>query len=119
MIGKSMNNKRPRGTMDRGQAVPFMVLVLLTAMALLFSIARVAPLVDDAARARTAADSAALAGAAEGRDEAERQAGLNGGELVRFERSGSTVTVTVSVGAANATARAQASIQWVRGTEGD
>lgn len=97
---------------DAGQAVPLMALVLLTTLTLLLAVARVAPLVDDAARARTAADASALAGAAEGRPAADRYARDNGGVLVSYEESGSTVVVRVVVGTASAVARARASVVW-------
>ncbi len=108
-----MTNTPTRNASERGQAVPLMMLVVLTALTLILAVARVAPLVDDSARARTAADAAALAGAAEGRSAAERYARLNGGELVGFEASGATVTATVGVGEASATARASAWVVWV------
>ena len=104
---------------DAGQAVPLMALVLLTTLTLLLAVARVAPLVDDAARARTAADASALAGAAEGRAAADRYARNNGGVLVSYEESGSTVIVKVVVGDAGAVARARASVVWVPPGEQD
>ena len=114
-----MNITQTRCGADKGQAVPLMTLVLLTTLTLLLAVARVAPLVDDAARARTAADAAALAGAAEGRAGADRFARSNGGTLVSYEESGSTVTVEVVVGNASAAARAAASVVWLPGDDGD
>ena len=49
---------------DRGQALPWMMMVVAAAMTLVVVAVRLAIVVDDAARARTAADAAALAGAA-------------------------------------------------------
>ena len=57
---------------------------------------------EDRARARTAADAAALAGAAEGEAAARRLAAANGGRLVEFRREGDEVVVRVRVGVAAA-----------------
>jgi hypothetical protein len=59
-----------------------------------------------AARARTAADAAALAGTLDGEAGARRLAAANGGTVVAFHVLGDDVVVTVVVGAARATARA-------------
>lgn len=66
----------------------------------------------DAARARTAADAAALAGAWGERGEAERLAAANGGRLVQFSAVGGgpygpSVVAVVAVGEARAAARAE------------
>jgi hypothetical protein len=60
------------------------------------------------AQARTVADAAALAGAAEGEQAADAVAGANGGELLAFERDGDEVVVRVRVGDVDAYARARA-----------
>ncbi|MDQ3469274.1 MAG: hypothetical protein M3487_05865 [Actinomycetota bacterium] len=60
----------------------------------------------DAARARSAADAAALAGVEGGRHASSRLAAANGATLVTWSRSGRSVTVVVRVGAARATAAA-------------
>jgi uncharacterized membrane protein len=59
------------------------------------------------AHARTAADAAALAGAAEGRAAAEEVARSNGAVLESFAAAGSDVEVRVRVGSTHATARAR------------
>jgi hypothetical protein len=59
------------------------------------------------AKARTAADAAALAGAAEGREAAVAMAEANGAKLEGFETLGADTRVTVKVGEARATARAR------------
>lgn len=97
-----------------GQMLPFMALVLMLAVGLAAAAIRMAPLVDDAARARTAADAAALAGAAEGRPGAQRLAEANDGVLVEFDRSGRLVAVRVRVGSASALASAEATVTWER-----
>ncbi len=97
---------------ERGQAVPLFLLFVVVALLGLSVLARLGTAVDDAARARTAADAAALAGAVDGWDAAEQLARANGGHLDRYRRRGVTVTVTVTVGRARATARAEASAVW-------
>ena len=99
---------------DRGQALPWMMMVVAAAIKLIVVAVRLAIVVDDAARARTAADAAALAGAAAGdlaaRDLAER----NGDELLSFERTWRDVRVEVRIGDVEARAEALASTVWVR-----
>jgi hypothetical protein len=68
---------------------------------------RVGEVVTDRARAHTAADAAALAGASRGRAIAEEVADDNGGELVAFVHAGAEVEVTVRVGGVRAVARAR------------
>jgi uncharacterized membrane protein len=59
------------------------------------------------AQARTAADAAALAGAAEGRSGAQAVADANGAVLESFASLGDDVEVRVRVGSTHATARAR------------
>jgi hypothetical protein len=92
---------------DRGQAIPALALVLLLLVVSLLVLARVGRAVGDRARARTAADAAALAGVHDGEAGARRLAERNGGHLVLFARAGRQVEVTVVVGAMQAVARAQ------------
>jgi hypothetical protein len=58
------------------------------------------------ARARAAADAAALAGVDGGRPAAARLAALNGASLVSFSVDGEGVTVVVAIGDVHVTARA-------------
>jgi hypothetical protein len=84
------------------------VLVLITGQG--------AALLVDEARARTAADAAALAGVTSGRDAAAALADANGGHLVGFSAgTDGTVAVEVTVGRAHATARAGAAARPVSG----
>jgi hypothetical protein len=62
--------------------------------------------VNDRARARTAADAAALAGVTGGPEAAARVAAANGGALERFEVIGPAVEASVRVGTAGARSRA-------------
>lgn len=99
---------------DRGQALPWMMLVVAAAMTLVVVAVRLATVVDDSARARTAADAAALAGAAAGEPAARDLAERNGADLLLFERTWRGVRVEVRVGDVQARAEASASIVWVR-----
>jgi D-alanyl-D-alanine carboxypeptidase/Putative Flp pilus-assembly TadE/G-like len=93
---------------DVGQIVPLAAgLVGLCCVALL-ALAPVARALDDRARARTAADAAALAGAADGERAAREVAGANGADLLEIERDGDEVVVQVRVGEVEAYARARA-----------
>jgi D-alanyl-D-alanine carboxypeptidase len=82
-------------------------MVALCCVALL-ALVPVADALDDRARARTAADAAALAGAADGEQTARQVAAANGADLLEIERSGDEVVVQVRVGDVDAYARARA-----------
>jgi hypothetical protein len=92
---------------DRGQALPLAAAMLALVAVALVSLVPVGRALGDRARARTAADAAALAGAVEGEQAASDLAADNGGELLEFERSGDEVVVRVRVGEADAFARAR------------
>ena len=92
---------------DRGQALPLVIGVAAVIATLIVGVGWYAGTVIDAARARTAADAAALAGVVDhDRDEAASAARVNGGALVSFEKIGTDVIVSVRVGRAVARARA-------------
>ncbi len=91
-----------------GQVLPLVALVVMTAAGAALVVAVVGGVVVDRARARTAADAAALAGVTDGRDRAEQVARANGGEIRSYRTVGAVVEVTVRVGRAEATARARA-----------
>jgi len=99
---------------DRGQALPWMMMVVAAAMTLVVVAVRLAIVVDDAARARTAADAAALAGAAASEPAARDLAERNGAELLSFEHTWRGVRVEVRIGDVQARAEASASTVWVR-----
>ena len=114
-----MTARLRRELTDAGQAAPLMVVVLLALMVAVVATVEVGQLLDESARARTAADAAALAGAAGGREEAEALATANGGLLLTYteqETAGDTdallVTVEVQVGRATQTARAERLVEW-------
>ncbi len=97
---------------ESGQALPLMALVLIVAITAILALARIGGALDDSARARTAADAAALAGAVDGRAGARSMAEQNGGTLVEFVQRGEMVDVEVRVGDSSATARAGARVEW-------
>lgn len=104
---------------ERGQAAPLMVVMLLVLMVAVVATVEVGQLLDESARARTAADASALAGAAAGRGEAAALAAANGGVLLSYteqETAGDVdallVTVEVRVGRASQTARAERLVEW-------
>ena len=98
---------------DAGQAIPLMALAVMLAVVTILALARVGTALDDSARARTAADAAALAGAVDGRAAAHDMAALNDGDLIEFVRRGDTVDVLVGVGGATARASADARVEWI------
>ena len=92
---------------DRGQALPLVVGVLAVVAVLVVALSVVAGHSIDAARARTAADAAALAGVESGHVAADALAHANGGVLVEFRTTDDgDVVVRVRVGRATASARA-------------
>ena len=92
---------------ERGQAAPLVAALLAVTFLCCFVLVELGTAATERARARTAADAAALAGAAEGEPAARRFAVENGGELVAFRDDGVGVDVTVVVGGARASARAE------------
>ena len=104
---------RSRIRHDRGQVLPLLLVVLLVSLIAVAVLGRLGSVADETARARTAADAAALAGVAEGRPAARRLAEANGGVLVEYRNEGATVEVVVRVGDAAARARAEAVVEWV------
>jgi hypothetical protein len=93
-------------TPDRGSAAVLAIGVVAVLAVLLLAVAQFGRRVDDAARARTAADAAALAGVRGGRALADEFARENGGRLTAFAVVAADVVVTVVVGSAVASARA-------------
>lgn len=105
---------RSVGGDDAGQVLALVsVLVVFVALVCL-GLTRLGVGVIDRARARTAADAAALAGARDGEDVAGEVAEQNHGELLAYVSSDGEVEVTVRVG--DSTARARAVLRWERPT---
>ena len=91
---------------DHGQAVPLAAAMVAVVTIALVGLVPAAQALADRARARTAADAAALAGAVDGEHTARALARDNGAELVDFERTGDEVVVGVRLGDVEARARA-------------
>jgi hypothetical protein len=101
------SRRLPSRRSDTGQVTPLLAAgVMLTAM-LLVALGPMGRAVTDRAQARTAADAAALAGAAVDRDAAEALAQANRGQLLRYEEHGDEVLVEVEVGGITAFSRAR------------
>ena len=95
------------GRSEQGQALPLVaVMVALTALVAL-GLGRVGSVVVARAEAQTAADAAALAGAAHGRSAAEALSAANAGRLASWRAAGRDVEVTVTVRGETARARAR------------
>jgi len=92
---------------ERGQATPLVTAVLGLAILATLAFVPLGRALTDRTEARTAADAAALAGAAEGERAARTLAEVNGGRLVAFTREGHEVEVQVVVGDVTAWARAE------------
>ena len=85
-------------TCERGSATPLVVAFLVLTSALVLVVGRLGTAAVSRAQARTAADAAALAGAAEGRSAAEEVAGAAARTSVSFNQSGADTEVVVTVG---------------------
>jgi hypothetical protein len=101
---------------DRGQAVPLLAFAVGLTALMVLGLAHMGRVVADRAQARTAADAAALAGAAEGEDSARSIAVANGGEVTDYQTTGDEVLVDVSVGGAEASGRARRRVVVSAGT---
>ena len=92
---------------DVGQLAPLYALIVVVACAAMLLLVQLGTVTVHRAQARTAADAAALAGAAEGRGAAEQVATANGAVLESFDADGDEVLVRVRVGSSHAMARAR------------
>lgn len=93
---------------DRGQATPLLAAAVGLVAVMLLALGPMGRALADRAQARTAADAAALAGAAEGEAAARSVAQANGAVLVNFEPDDrGEVVVTVRIGRVTAHARAR------------
>ena len=91
---------------ERGQVLPLAAGIVVLAAAAMLLVVHLGHAANERARARTAADAAALAGAAEGRDAAEAISTANHAVIETYLELADGVELTVHVGAARATARA-------------
>lgn len=92
---------------NRGQVVPLLAAFIVVAGLLLIALTHLSGGAVDRALARRAADAAALAGAADGRDGAERLARDNKARVSRFTVKERDTEVVVTYGDARAIARAR------------
>jgi hypothetical protein len=92
---------------QRGQALPLLALVIVLAGGAVVLLGRVGQAAVERARAVSAADAAALAGAANGTDAAAEAAEANGARVRRYEDIDGDTRVRVSLGGAEASARAR------------
>jgi len=95
---------------EAGQALPILAVVVLLVLLIGVGLMHLSAGLADRARARTAADAAALAGARDGEDMAGRVAEDNHAHLEQYVARNREVEVTVRVGDERATARAQ--LRW-------
>jgi hypothetical protein len=95
---------------ERGQATPLLAIVVVLVGLMAMALGRLGDSATDAARARTAADASALAGAADGEGAARELAAANGARMTRFVKVGDEVEVTVRYDGAEAVARAVAEV---------
>lgn len=99
---------------DRGQTTVLVAVVVVLALLIALALGRLGGAAVDRARARTAADAAALAavideplGGGAGRRRADDLAERNGARVVSYRAEGTSVEVGVQVGDARATSRAE------------
>ncbi len=92
---------------ESGQVLPLIALLVVVAVGAAFLLGRLADEAVDRARARTAADAAALAGVEGGEPAASDAARANGGRLLRFAAADGATEVRVQVGGSAAMARAR------------
>ena len=92
---------------EEGQALPLVAVVVAVTGLMALGLGRIGAVVVARAEAQTAADAAALAGAAHGRTAAEALAAANAGRLASWRAAGREVEVTVVVRGETARARAR------------
>ena len=98
----------PARTAQAGQATPLIAALVVLAAVMALALVQMGGGAIDMARARTAADAGALAGAAEGEARAAAVVVANGGRLLAYEEQAADVIVRVRVGTAEVEARARA-----------
>lgn len=94
-------------TRDHGQAMPLVVGIVAVAALVLVALVPLSRAATVRAEARTAADLAALAGAAEGERAARELAEANGAALIEFRADGTDVWVVLERDKVRAEARAR------------
>lgn len=96
-----------RSADQRGQVVPLLAVALVLFGLLALGLVRVSTTVTHRSAAQAAADAAALAGVADGRDAATEVAEANDAEMIAYVDDGGEVQVTVERRGVRATARAR------------
>src|SRR5438067_10285242 len=92
---------------ETGQVLPLVAVLVLAAGAAMVALGRIGQAAVERAHARTAADAAALAGAADGEASARELAAANGARVLSYDEDGPEAEVRVAVGRAEASARAR------------
>jgi hypothetical protein len=92
---------------DGGQVTPLLAVAIALVAVMALGLAHMGRAVTERAQARTAADAAALAGAADGEDAARALAEANGAELVQYRHHDDEVVVEVTVDGIGAYGRAR------------
>lgn len=108
MVGLLLRGRRHHDDVERGQLLPLLALVILVAGGACLLVGRLAGHAVDAARARTAADAAALAAVTGSDADATELARRNGATVVTLERRGEVVAVEVDAGGERVRSRASA-----------
>ena len=96
---------------ERGSGLAMVAMALAGLLVATMLLGAVGDRVIARAQAQSAADAAALAGAAEGRSGAMELARSNGAELIEFDQRGSVVRVVVEVRGAQAEAHAEMGLE--------
>ena len=91
---------------ERGSVTPLVAVLVVAVGGLCLGLGRLGGTANAKARAQTAADAAALAGAADGEDAARDLAAANGAEVLAIDSDGAEVQVKVRVHGVEARARA-------------
>jgi hypothetical protein len=106
LTSKELLMRRRTAPRDNGQAAALVVGVIAVLLVIVVAVGSFGRHLGDLARAHTAADAAALAGASAGRAAAAEMAAANGARLAAFSVIGTDVVVTVTVGRVSVSARA-------------
>jgi uncharacterized membrane protein len=107
MLFRLLGGGEVRARSDHGQLLPLYAVIMLVACGAIVLLAQLGQRANRRVQARTAADAAALAGAAEGRSAANAVATANGAVLDDFRQEGTEVSVVVHIAGTHATARAE------------
>lgn len=106
------------GRGEQGQILPLICLLLLATAGSVLVLSQMGQVAAERAKARTAADAVALAGALDGKPAAISVARANGAHLDVYGEEGDLVRVVVSFGRASASAAAAREDELLDGLEG-